>query len=182
MTDRGTWSRSRRTRKRACLMKAGLAVGFVGLVACRPQAPPDEIAFRAIYVAAVVEGAGRAGILVDGSPKTILFDLDTSIPHEPEVKAALTGANIQWKEARRADPIINLGGGGGGGGGGSGRVPGGDPDRKHVFVWASIEGEGPVRTIEWSFTCGPLCGYGEQVEFRWREGAWARVRRSSKRF
>ena len=141
------------------------------VAACASGSPPDEAEFVELLVSLVVDSAKLSGRLVDGqdAPKTVVLDKD-HFPTQPpalldQIRHRLSAEGVHWMEAQLGGDTDNL--------------PG-DWDttgkfrinRTHVLLGLSITGGGRKRTVQWNYTCGPLCGYGERIEVRWRHDGW----------
>ena len=144
---------------------------FLGLPSCADADLPDETEFSHLVAQLTVEGAKRSGRMVDGSesPKTVVLDrhyLSEKPEHLERVLAEhLSSADVRWERTDLSGDPANLAGDWDR----TGRRP---INRTHVLLGLSVEGDGANRTAQWSYTCGPLCGYGEKVSFHWDGDAW----------
>ena len=144
------------------------------LLACSSGPPPDESQFKRDIAQMLVEAAKRSGRTVDGDDptKTIVFD-QNSIPMrlrdiEAVVKQGLDDAEIAWVDADLQGDARNLPG--------EWTTFGLDSplkfNRTHSVVYLIVEGEGKQREVEWSYVCGPTCGYGQRVRLQWSGSTW----------
>lgn len=145
---------------------------LIALIACTEAPPPDEEQFRQDVVQMVVEGAKRTLGTgeADYTTRTIVFDTDSIPPTlrdvEVEIKRGLETAGIAWLDADLGGDPDNLPG--------EWTTFGLDTtlrfNKTHSVVHVVVHGSGRQREVEWSYVCGPVCGYGRRVRVDWSGG------------
>jgi len=145
---------------------------WIGTVGCSAGALPDEVTFQALVVESVANGARLSGVLVDGddNPKIVVLDRVDPSPFQKEVKARLAELNLRWIEADVDESAVDFPGKWD-----TLKYSGRPLNRTHVVLRADVTGDGAVRTLQWAYHCGPRCGYGETIEFKWSNERWNTV-------
>lgn len=156
-------------------MKNMAPVGAVLLmfaVSCGPQ--PDERAFVQLAVGYVLDGATLSGENVVVFDSENLEALPTDI--RAELARRLDAADVEWIELDIGGDIEQL--------------PGqweetnsigrlSRVNRTHSLLRIQVNDRGRTRVLQWSRRCGPLCGGGGEVAFRWNGQEWSHKKEST---
>ena len=143
-------------------------------IACSPSPPPDDTQFIELVAALSVEGAPALRRSTDESEQQIVVIDEASLPAEyPDVSAVI----IRMLDERGLPYVVESL----------------DPDnpllpgelneleqigplswvyKTHSLLEIIIEDDGSKRLVRWQYVCGPICGYGKQVEFTWTGKEW----------
>ena len=151
-------------RVRLFSLTVGLTLACSPLIGCNGL-PPDEFLFARAVAATVVDDAGSS------SGSTIVLDSSASddLPYEVQnaLRQRLDAMELQWTE-------VNLGGQ-------VSRLPGTWVDSKyagrrndtHVLLSVHVTPTtGGRREVQWSYSCGTLCGDGGTARMRWMGSSW----------